>query len=97
MYAVELLSVSVGAAGVCVRGTGSVWGSSGQRQPSPLPLPNSQHTFLKAHQSSGPSAIWSHRYNMHMFINPNLLACIIDLLLLIEKLYYQLIEKTIFR
>lgn len=52
----------VGVGGVRFRGTSSVWRSSGQRQPSPLPLTDSQLGLPAAHQSSGPLAAWSHRY-----------------------------------
>lgn len=58
------VSPSVGAEGVCVRGSGPVWGSTGQSQPPPLSHPDSQHTFPASSQSSDPSASWNHRYNL---------------------------------
>lgn len=63
----RFVPLSVGAAVLCLRGPDAVWWSSGQHQPPPLPLPDPQHTFPAAYQSSGPSATWGHRYNMHLF------------------------------
>lgn len=62
-FCLENFSVmlSLGAPRVCSGGTASVWRSSGQSQPSPLPLPESKQRFPAASQGSGPPASWSHR------------------------------------